>query len=73
MDSKPLKITAAQMKVFLDDGQSFDLEVSLTMLEAFADACGIIIHDVGGGKMAVYRFDDETIKNNIIPLLPKGR
>lgn len=71
--SKNLQITAAQMKVFLSNGKSIDIDVSTMMLKAFADSCGIAVHDVGGGKLAVYRFDDKTIEKNILPLLPKIR
>lgn len=70
--SKQLKITAAELTVFLDDGSKIKVPVTSTMLEACVDACGLVIHDLGGGKLASYRFDDETIRENIIPLLPKG-
>lgn len=71
--SKPVEITAAEMTVHLSNGGKMNIPVSATMLEAFVDACGIALHDVGDGKMAFYCFDDETIRNNVIPLLPKVR
>lgn len=72
-ESKPIGITAAEMTVHLSNGGKMNIPVSATMLEAFVNACGIALHDVGDGKMAFYCFDDETIRDNVIPLLPKVR
>lgn len=73
MTSKPVNIRSAEMTVHLSNGHKMVIPVTDTMLEAFIDACGIAIHDVGNGRQAFYCFDDETIRNNIIPLLPKVR
>ena len=71
--SKPIGITAAEMTVHLSNGGKMNIPVSATMLEAFVNACGIALHDVGNGKMAFYCFDDATIRDNVLPLLPKAR
>lgn len=71
--SKNIKITAAKLQVFLSNGEQLNIAVTSTMLEAFVDATGMVIHDVPGAGLVMYKFDDETIRNNIIPLLPKGR
>lgn len=69
--SKKVEITSAEMTIHLSNGRKMKIPVTSTMLEAFVDACGIAIHDVGSGKQMFYCFDDETIRNNVIPLLPK--
>ena len=72
MTSSKIHIASAEMTIHLSDGHKMQIPVTSAMLEAFVDACGIAIHDVGHGKQMFYCFNDETIRNNIIPLLPKA-
>lgn len=64
------KIEDAEMIVYLSDGSQLTIPVSSAMLEALVGATGMVIHDVPGRGLVMYKFDDETIRNNILPLLP---
>lgn len=75
--AQPVGVTGCDLTIYMDDGGQVSLDVSDTMLQAMLMACGISIHMVrladGREAYSVVKFDDQTIRENIIPRLPRAR
>ncbi len=67
----PLQITKAKLSLRLSNGTDMVFELTPAQLEMFVRGAGIVIHDIDEDHFGYYHFDDKTIRNNILPLLPE--
>lgn len=66
-----LKVTEVKAQFKLEDGTEATLNLSPVQIEALIRSNGIIFRRVDDKKFGYFRFDDKTIEENVIPLLPK--
>jgi hypothetical protein len=71
MTADSIQITKAKLSLRLSNGTDLVFELSPAQLELFVRGSGIVIHDIDESHFGYYCFDDKTIKNNILPLLPE--
>lgn len=60
----------AKLTLITDDGTELNVDVTPEKLAAIVRSCGFCVKDRGAERVRLYSFDDNTIRSNILPLLP---
>ncbi len=60
----------AKLTLITDDGTELNVDVTPEKLAAIVRSCGFRAKDASEKHLMLFSFDDSTIRNNILPLLP---
>lgn len=60
----------AKLTLITDDGTELNVDVTPEKLAAIVRSCGFSAKDASEKNLMLFSFDDSTIRNNILPLLP---
>ena len=60
----------AKLTLITDDGTELNVDVTPEKLAAIVRSCGFTARNVSEKRLMLFSFDDFTIRNNILPLLP---
>ena len=60
----------AKLTLITDDGTELNADVTPEKLAAIVRSCGFTAKEVSEKRLMLFSFDDFTIRNNILPLLP---
>lgn len=60
----------AKLTLVTDDGTELHVDMTPEKLAAIVRSCGFSAKDIDSKRTMLYSFDDNTIHNNILPLLP---
>lgn len=60
----------AKLTLITDDGTELNVDVTPEKLAASVRSCGFSAKDASEKNLMLFSFDDSTIRNNILPLLP---
>lgn len=60
----------AKLTLITDDGTELNVDVTPEKLAAIVRSCGFCVKDCGTEPVMLYSFADNTIRSNILPLLP---
>lgn len=66
-----MKIIDGKLTLKCDDGTELKADMTDAKIAAIVQSCGYHVADMGEGKCCLLSFSDETVKSNILPLLPK--
>lgn len=66
-----LKIKEIKATIKLENGAETTLHLSPTQIETFVRSNGLFFKEVNEKHFGCFYFDDITLKDNIIPLLPE--
>ena len=60
----------AKLTLITDDGTELNADMTPEKLAAIVRSCGFTAKEVSEKRLMLFSFDDFTIRNNILPLLP---
>lgn len=66
-----LKVTEVKVQFKLENGTETTLDLNPLQIEAFVRSNGITFKEVDEKNFAFFHFDDKTIQDNVLSLLPK--
>lgn len=66
-----LKVTEVKAQFKLENGTETTLDLNPLQIEAFVRSNGITFKEVDEKSFAFFHFDDKTIQDNVLSLLPK--
>lgn len=64
-------VKSAKLTLITDDDTEVKVNVTPAKLKAILGSCGLAVKGEGKNKCVLLEFNDESIKNNVLPLLPK--